>query len=525
MRKKVLAILLCAVLFLSVCSFARKDVYAEEEINEGGTLTVSLTASPRNLDPVTYTGVYESQIIQSVCDRIVDYNLELSEIVPRLAEKWEISEDGLTYVFKIKSGVHFHSGKYQDGREMTAEDVAYSLNRSAQESALNRLGMLDKAEVTGDWEVTCTLKEPNASFLTALTDSGNSILPKEEIEGWGDEFGAHLVGTGPFMMESFTMDHETVLVKNKNYWVAEPHLDKLIFKVIIDNNQAVNALKTGEIQIATDIAGEAVENVRNDDNLVLMELPGLHVAYIYFNQVKGPTADKRVREAIIKAINVEEMTASIYQFGEADPAKLALPPGSWGYDASLEALVPGYDPEGAKQLMAEAGYADGFETDIYIANTALREKMATLFQAYMKANLNVTVNINKSEWGTFSEMASSGNADIYAMSWTWYPDPFFFLNKLFYSGEIGALGNGQGFNNAEVDELLEAALEVTEQEERAKLYSQALEIITKELPGIFYANEKCLYGVDKSVRDFHQRADKIIQFVTPELNVWLKSDD
>ena len=116
------------------------------------------------------------------------------------------------------------------------------------------------------------------------------------------------------------------------------------------------------------------------------------------------------------------MTASIYQYGEATPAKLALPPNSWGYDASLESLVPDYDPEGAKQLLAEAGYPDGFTCDLYISNTALREKMATLVQAYLKTNLNVTVNIKKSEWGTFSEAASSGSADMYGMSWTWYPE-------------------------------------------------------------------------------------------------------
>lgn len=521
MTRKLLSLIICLLLLLTPMAWGGTSVQAEkEEAVKSGTLSVSLSASPRNLDPVKYTGTYESQIIQNVCDRLVDYNLELTEIVPRLAESWKISEDGKTYVFKIRSGIHFHPGKYQDGREMTAEDVAYSLNRSAKESALNRLSMLKEADVTGDFEVTCHLEEPNASFLTALTDSGNSIVPKEEVEGWKDEFGAHLVGTGPFMMKSFTLDQETVLLKNEHYWVEEPNLDSLIFKVVIDSNQAVNALKTGSLDIASSITGEAVQAVRDDDNLVLMEMPGLHVAYIYFNQMKGPTKDIRVREALIKAVNCEEMTAAIYQFGEAQPAKLALPPGSWGYDASLESLIPAYDPEGAKKLLAEAGYPDGFDCEIYIANTLLREKMATLLQAYLKANLNINVKINKSEWGTFSEVASSGNADIYAMSWTWYPDPFFFLNKLFYSGEIGALGNGQGFKNAEVDKLLEEALVKTEQSERAELYKKALKIITEQYPGIFYANEKILHGCSKSVRGFVQRPDNIMQFVTPEMNVW-----
>ena len=537
MKRKNIAMALIAALTLSLvgCGSAKGKGQADgtsqaevekvtvevpSEPTKGGTLTVSLSASPRNLDPVLYTGAYEGQVIQNVCDRLVGYNKDLTEIVPSLAEKWEISKDGTKYVFTIRQGVHFQKGKYQDGRELTAEDVAYSLNRSAKESALNRLDMLKEAKATGDYEITCVLKSANSSFLTALTDAGNSIVPKEEVEGWGDEFGAHLVGTGPFALESFKLDQESVLVKNPDYWVAEPNLDKLVFKVITDSNQAVNALKTGEIDIASSISGESVESVRQDPNLQLLEMPGLHVAYLYFNQVNGPTKDKKVREALIKAINVEEMTASIYQYGEATPAKLSLAPGSWGYDESLESLVPEYDPEGAKKLLEEAGYPDGFTCDLYIANTALREKMATLVQAYLKQNLNVTVNIKKSEWGTFSEEASSGKADMYGMSWSWYPDPYFFLNKMFASSEIGALGNGQGFSNAEVDALLDQGLKETDQSKRAECYKKALKIITEELPGIYYANEKVLHGVNPKVQDFTQRADSQMYFVTPEFNVW-----
>ena len=167
---------------------------------ESGTLTVSLSSSPSKLDPIHYTGTYESQIIGQVCDRLIEYNDDLDTYVPSLATSWTISEDGSTYVFQIRQGVHFQNGQYSQGREMTAEDVAWSLNRSAQYSDMARLSMLDKAEVTGEWEVTCTLKSPNAAFLTALTDAGNSIIAQEEVEGWGDDFGYHLTGTGAFIM-------------------------------------------------------------------------------------------------------------------------------------------------------------------------------------------------------------------------------------------------------------------------------------------------------------------------------------
>lgn len=498
----------------------KNEIVIPSEPQNGGVLTIALTSSPKNLDPVKYTGTYESQIIQNVGDTLVAYKMDLSEIVSNLAESWTVSEDGMHYTFKLRDNVYFHPGKFQDGRQMTAEDIKYSLERSHELSAMNRLDMIESVEVISDFELIVHLPKPNAAFLTALTNSGNIIVPKEEVEGWGDDFGNHLIGTGPFMLKEFKYDNETILVKNEKYWAQTPHLDGVTFKVITDINQNANALRTGEIDFSSGLSGEAVKIIREDKNINLMETPGLHVAYIYFNQANGPTADKKVREALIKAVDIEQLVQGVYQYGEAQPASLPLPPGSWGYDESLESSVPKYDPEEAKKLLADAGYPDGFKTTLYISNTPHRVKMATILQQFLKMNLNVDLEIQTAEWGTFSEIASSGNADIFAMSWTWYPDPFFFLNKIFASSAIGSLGNGQGFNNAEVDRLLDEALVVSEQSERAELYKKALKIIVEEYPGIFYSNENVTWGVAPEVQDLVQRADGCIFLTNREVNVW-----
>ena len=488
---------------------------------DGGTLTISLSSSPKNLDPVKYTGTYESQIIANVCDTLVEYNSALTEIRPSIAESWEVSDDGTVYTFKLRDDVYFQPGQYQDGRKVTAEDIKYSLERSHELSAMNRLDMLDHCEVVSDTEVKCFLEKPNAVFLTALTDAGNVIIPKEEVDGWGEDFGTHLIGSGPFALKEFKLDQHASLVRNDKYWAQKPHLDGVVFRPVSDGNQAVNALRTGEVQVATSLTGEAVQVARDDKSVNLLEMPGLHVSYLYFNMVNGPTKDPKVREALIKAVNVEELTAGVYQYGEAAPASLPLPPGSWGYDEAVKAEVPTYDPEAAKALLAEAGYPDGFDLNLYISNTPTRVKMATLFQAYLQQNLNVNVNINTSEWGTFSEIGASGQADVFGMSWTWYPDPYFFLNKLFYSGEIGSLGNGQAYNNPEVDKCLENALLTTDQNERADYYKKALALVVKDMPGIFYANENVEWGVTPNVQGLVQRADGKVKICTDEINVWL----
>lgn len=487
----------------------------------GGILKLSQPSSPKNLDPVKYTGTYESLIIRQICDTLVDYKMDLSEIAPGVATEWTISEDGTEYTFKLREDVYFHPGKYQDGRQLTAEDVKYSLERSNTESAMNRLDMLDHCEVISEFEVKCVLKGPNAVFLTALTDAGNSLVPKEEVEGWGDEFGNHLVGSGPFILQEFKLDQEVTSIRNDKYWAATPLLDGVTFLYIGDHNQAANALKTGDVNLATSLVGEAVQVIRDDPNLVLSEVPGLHIAYIYFNQVNGPTADKRVRDAISMAVPRDDLVAGIYPYGEAQKANVPLPPGSWGYDATLESASPEYNPEKAKELLAEAGYADGLSMGIYISNTEARIKMATIVQQYLKQNLNIDLEINTSEWGTFSEIASSGNADIYAMSWTWYPDPFFFLNKLFHSSEIGALGNGAGFNSAEVDKLLDDALIETDQDKRADMYKQVLKLVMDENAIYVYSNENATDGLTPNVNGFIARADKVVKLCSEEVNVWL----
>ncbi|WFF73442.1 ABC transporter substrate-binding protein [Proteiniclasticum sp. QWL-01] len=491
------------------------------EPKDGGTLTVALTASPKNLDPVTYTGTYESQIIQNVGDTLVAYSMDLSKIVPAIASSWTVSSDAKAYTFKLRQDVYFHPGTYQNGRQMKAEDVKYSLERSAQKSAMKRLDMITSVEVVNDFEIIVHLPEPSAVFLTALTNSGNIIVPKEEVEGWGDAFGNHLIGTGPFMMKDFKLDQATTLVRNEKYWAAKPHLDSVIFKVITDMNQNANALRTGEIDFASNLTGESVKLIRDDQSIKLLEMPGLHFAYIYFNMVKGPTADIKVREALIRALDTKELVKGVYQYGEAQPASLPLPPGSWGYDKTLEADVPTYDPAAAKELLAEAGFPNGFKTKLYISNTPARVRMATIVQQYWKMNLNIDVEIMTSEWGTFSEIASKNNADIFAMSWTWYPDPYFFLNKIFHSTAIGSLGNGQGFNDPEVDRLLNEALVITDQAARAKLYSQAVKAIIAKRPGVFYSNENVTWGVSPKVQDLVQRADGSIFLVNEEVNVWI----
>ncbi len=489
----------------------------EARAAEGGTLTVSLASSPSKLDPIHYSGTYESQVICQVTDRLVEYNDTLDEYVPSVATGWTVSDDGITYVFTIREGMMFHNGEYVQGREMTPEDVAYSLNRSAELSDNARLAMLDNAEVTGDHEVTCTLKSANAAFLTALTDAGNSIIAKEEVEGWGDDFGKNLTGTGPFILKEFLLDESATLEANPDYYLGRPNVDKLVIRFITDATQAANSVVTGEVDIATDLSGEAIETVSKADSCELVETQALQINYIRFNHNHEAMKDPNVRKAMTEVVDFDAVRGALYQYDDATAAYEPLPFGSWGYSKDLESLFPAYDPEDAVKLMQEAGWGDGFDCTIYVSNKEERKTLATLLQAYW-ATLNINAQIDVSEWGTFSDTVCSGNADVYAMSWSWYPDPYFFLNNLFSSTQTSAIGNGAGYVNAEVDDLLQKAVETTDQDERASYYQQVIEIAMKDYAGIYYAVPNLFYGITPRVHDFVQRPDGTLRFVTRDRN-------
>ena len=202
------------------------------------------------------------------------------------------------------------------------------------------------------------------------------------------------------------------------------------------------------------------------------------------------------------------------------PGYLPIPFGSWAYDASQESLAPSYDIEQAMQLMADAGYAGGFDISMYVTNQQARVDLATMLQAYWSAlGVNLTPVIG--EWGSYSDAVCGGKADTYAMSWSWYPDPYFFLNNLFASNQTTAIGNGAGYVNAEVDDLLLKAVQTTDQDERAKYYQQVIEIAMKDYVGVYYAVPNLYYAVNPRVHGFVQRPDSTLRFVTPDRNTWV----
>lgn len=494
----------------------------EEEltVQEGGTLTIALNANVKNLDPFLLDSHASNQILSQVGDTLIRLD-ENGRITPNLATDWEISEDRTEYTFTIRDDVYFAPGKYQDGRKMTTEDVAWCLNRSIDYFA-GFLSMLEKAEAIDDTHVKCTLHAPNASFMEYLDQNFTVIVPKEEVEGWGDDFTTHVVGTGAFMLEEHKPDEQTILVPNPNYWGEKPHLDKIVFKVILDSNQAINALRTGEVDIALSVTGENVTIVSNDENLKLYRTMQPRVAIIGMNTHNEILSNPDVRKAIVMATDYDALVEGTYRYNEGVPAKICIPLSSWAYREEYEKYVPSYDPEAAKQLLAEAGYPDGFKITLNLVADDNRTRAVTIFQQMMKQNLNIDVEIVPVQSSAYMEMLTSGTVEMWASSQQYSLDPAGSIGFAYATEKLGSNFNAWGFSDPEVDKLIAEAASLDDEDARMALYDQIAEKTIPSNVGIWYANESYAWGVSNKVHNLQQDTSGIIKLADAMHNVWIE---
>ena len=180
----------------------------------------------------------------NVLDTLFIWNEDYTDVLPNLVTDYSVSDDGLSYTMTLRDDVYFQDGQYVKGRKMTAEDVKYSLERSKEESPTDRVcrDFFDYVEVLSDTEFVIHMTSPAGPFLNQLAEIGTAIVPREEVEGWGDDFGSHIVGSGPFTLEEVVTDERVVLKKNPNYWGEAPHVDGVEFRIVTDSNQAINAV-------------------------------------------------------------------------------------------------------------------------------------------------------------------------------------------------------------------------------------------------------------------------------------------
>lgn len=430
---------------------------AAEDIKQGGTMTVTYKDDVSTLDPAIGYDWQNWSMIKSLFDGLMDYEPGTTDLVTDLAESFEVSEDGKTYTFKLREGVKFHNG-----REMVAADVKYSLDRVVNpETQSPGAGFFDSiegfeaasageadglsgVEVVDDYTIRFKLSRPDAPFLHKLALNFAHVVPKEAVEEYGADFGKNPVGTGAFKLEEWTLGQRVVFARNPDYYhEGIPRLDQIIFEVGQEPIVATLRLQRGEVDIAGDgIPPAKFLEITQDDQYADFIIKGnqLHTGYVTLNVRMAPFDDPAVRKAVNMAINKDRIVRIIN--GRATPANQPLPPLMPGYGDDYEGYA--YDPEAAKAMLAEAGYSDGFETELFVANTDPQPRIAQAIQQDL-AEVGITAAIKS--LAQSNVIAAGGEEDQAPMIWSggmaWiadFPDPSNFYGPILGCG--GAVPGG-----------------------------------------------------------------------------------
>lgn len=482
---KSLALAMAASMMFSTAAFAA-DGYKD-------TLVWGQGADVTSMDPHQGKETPAVEVTDQIFDTLFVVNLETNELEGQICESWEQTSD-TSYVFKIRQGIKFH-----DGTDLTAEDVKFSLDRAANSSSVSYVAdFMDTVTVIDEYTVEMTTDAPYAPALRNLSVPFTAIVPKHIVETDEANWVLNPVGSGPYKFVEWKQGDSVKLEAYADYYAGEALTKNLVMKVIPEAAQRTIALETGEIDIAYDILVNDLEKVASNEDLVLFDAPSLTCYYISMNMNKAPFDNKLVRQAINHAID-RELIVDAIAYGSGQPADAIIAPAVFGYSD------PGdyeYDPEKAKALLAEAGYADGFETTIWVNDNQTRIEVCQVIQA-MLLDVGITCNVEVMEFGTFIQESSAGNHDMAYFGWvTSTTDADYTYYSLEHSSQMGSPGNRTFVNDPEVDALVEKARTTTVEEERLTAYADLASYLfelSNNAP-VYYSNITA--GTSKKVEGF-----------------------
>lgn len=531
MRKQLLtivaALLVTCMMLTASCS---KKEEKKVDVKEGDmaaeqVFTFSNGTEPETLDPHKGTGIPEGNIAYGLFEGLVTLDHETLDYLPGVAERWEISEDGLTYTFHLR-----RNAKWSNGDTVDARDFAYSYERAVRpETAAEYANMLwyikgaksyNKGElkdfsqvgvkVIDDFTISVELLNPTPFFLDIV--AFHTLLPvhKETVEKHGDQWTrpGKIVTNGPFLLEDWKPRDRVVLVKNPDYWDAENiYLEKINVLATEEETTYFNMYEADETEWIRSVPLQQIPVLKKKGRKDLYLTPFIGIYYYLLNTTRKPLDDPRVRKALNMAINKKKLCRYVLTAGEK-PA-----------DSFTPRIVPGYtppeglpyDPEKARELLAEAGFPDGkgFPKLSLLFNTHEAHRMiAVVIQSDWKENLNIHVELENKEWKVYLSERQAKNYDIARAGWIGdYVDPKTFLELMRSDSGLNHTGWGKKY----YDGLIDRANRTLDVKEREEIFREAERyIMTEEMPVIpiyYYVNKNMLKPWVKNfhfnIRDHH----------------------
>jgi oligopeptide transport system substrate-binding protein len=472
----------------------------------GGDLRL-LGRDPLTLDPACASDVDSANYIVEIFGGLVTIDRE-QQIVPDIAERWDVSDDGTVYTFELRPGVLFH----KEDRQVTASDVKYSMERAldpdtqstvaevylgdivgAEEFIDGEADEVTGIEVVDNYTLRITIDAPKPYFLAKLTYPTSFVVDRRQVDGstcfsdtnWQRRPNA----TGPFKLEEWDLGQRIVLEPNSRYHLGAPSLGRVEYT--LGGGSAITMYENDEIDV-TGVGLNDIERVRDPAeplNQEFHEAPRMDIWYIGFNVEEPPFDDPKVRQAFAHAVDKDKLIEVVLLDAVVE-ADGILPPGIPGFNEDLQGLE--FDVEKAKQLLAESEYGgpEGLP-DIEIASSGRGASVGPVSEAILfmwEENLGVNISTRQTEFATFLSDLRDGEYQMFELGWVAdYPDPENFLKIQFYSGSNN---NYSQYANSEVDRLLEEADTETDEATRMSLYQQAEQIIVNEAPWIPLFHDK-----------------------------------
>lgn len=499
---QILALLLVVLLVVSSCTPAPStgtetpsDDPAGEPVASGDPVIIAQGSDAVSLDPHGQNDQASSRVRVQMFDTLLMQDKDL-EFQPLLATSWD-QIDELTVEFKLREGVKWHNGE-----DFNADDVVFSIKRAIDSPTVGHIvGMInpDKVEKVDDYTVRIGTDEPFGPLLAHLAHPAISIANEKAVTEAGEDVDIKPVGTGPYKLKEWARGDYVELERNEDYWGEPAKSPILRFRNIAEGANRTIELETGDVHIAYDIPPNDASKVEGNSDLKMIRDANFSTTYIGFNAGKEPFDKKEVRQAINHAINMDEIVDAVY-FGSGAKAAGPLGPNVLFANQDLEPYK--YDPDLAKQMLADAGYADGFDLVIWTNDNQIRMDIAEIVQNQLN-EVGINASMEVLEWGAYLANTAAGEHDMFILGWTTVTgDADYGLYALFHSSQFGDAGNRTFYKNEKVDELLDKARTSVDEAERTAAYKEAQEIIREDAPWIFTWTGEDLVGTSAKISGF-----------------------
>jgi len=489
------------------------------------TLVFCSEGSPEGFNPAFYTaGTTFDASSRQLFDKLTAFKRGTTDIEPGLAEKWDISPDGLVYTFYLRKGVKFHTtASFKPTRDFNADDIVFTFQRQWDKNhPYHKVGtgkyeyfnsnsmpdLIKEISKVNDYTVKFVLSRPEAPMIAHLAMDFASVHSAEYADlmmkaGTPDKVDFEPVGTGPFQFIAYQKDAVIRYQANPNYWRGKAAIDNLVFAITPDPSVRYQKLKAGECHVTFNPNPSDLDAMAKDPVVNLMKREGLNVGYFAYNTSVAPFDNAKVRKALNMAINKQAILDAVYQ-GAGKIAKNPFPPTIWSYNDEI--VDDPYDPATAKKMLADAGVKDlkmkVWAMPVQRPYNPNARRMAEMIQADFAA-VGVTVEIVSYEWAEYLKRSKEKDRDgAVLLGWTAdIPDPDNFLNVLLSCDAVGNANRAQWCYQP-FDELVKKAKVVSDVAERTKLYKQAQVIFKEQAPWGTIANSIGFQPVRKEVVDW-----------------------